>query len=380
MSNASLDIKTDQYGTPDVVYPQLYSFPMAASTKVYAGTFGATDTSGNVIATLTNASKIWGRVERQVDNTSGLAGALNCEIHPGFFYMNNDTTNAVTNASRGKACYAVDNNTVGTSDLGGSLLYAGYVVDVPASGSVEYGKVLVAVGMVNPYIVNPELAASIAASYKARNVATNLAALTFSAGSFIANANGALGAQDGITNVAGDVIFFPAGTITTGVVSAANSGPWLLTSVGGAGKFTGIRPDWWANGASVPGQSIGVAAGTLFGGTTWKSYADTLTTALVIGTDDPALYPVQVTQQVTLSSGTKTISNVPIYATARLGFAVALIGGTPAGTTTAYQKKLSSGVTAGGIGTAAFIVEAQSVAGTIVNTDVSVLNVTLING
>lgn len=384
MTAAIKDVLTDQYGTPDIVLPQLLNFPVAASTTIFGGTMVGTDASGNAVpASATSTLALWGRAERQVVNTTvagfGAAGALNVEIHAGVFYFTNDSTNPVTNASRGKYVYAVDDNTVGTSDLGGTLPLAGYVIDVPASGAPEYLKVAVAVGLARPDALDPELASS-SASFKARGVAANLAALTFTGGTFTANANGALATQDGLTIAANQILIFPTGTITTGVVSAANSGPWIITSVGGASaKVTGIRPDWWPQGgAIIPGSVIRVAAGTLFGGTEWASFADV---SLFIGTDDPALYPRQVTQQVTLAAGTKTISNVPIFATTRLGLAIALVGGTPDATTTGINFRITSGRTAGGIGTAAAIIDAQAVlGGAKVAGDVSVVNATLING
>ena len=88
-----------------------------------------------------------------------------------------------------------------------------------------------------------------------------------------------------------------------------------------------------------------------------------------------------MTQQITLAAGTATIANFPVWLAARLGFSCSgAIGGTAAATTTNFAIKASGGITIGGIGTAAVIVEAQSVSDTIVNTDVSVINVTLYNG
>lgn len=370
MSNATKDIKTDE------ALGLLLAFPVAASTTLYAGTFGATDSSGNAISTLTASSKIWGRVERQVDNSSGSAGDKTVEVKRGRFYFDNDTTNAVANSTpRGAYVFAVDNHTVGTSDLGGTLPLAGYVIDVPASGSPEYGKVLVAVGQARPDALDPELSAS-STAFRARNVATNLAALTFTGGTFLANANGALGAQDGVTNVAGDIIMIPAGTITTGVVSAANSGPWLLTSVGGSGKFSGIRPDWWPHGGTtVPGSAINVGGeGTLFGGTRWPTFS----AAVVIGTSDPALYPEEVTQTVTLTSSAKAITNVPIRAAgSQVLCRLSAVGGTTT-STVGYGTLVDP--TPGGIGTATTTVNALASGMTKNGTsDTSNVTVTILN-
>jgi hypothetical protein len=382
MTAATKDILTDQYGTPDVVLPQLLNFPVAAATTLYAGTFAATNSSGYLVATPTASSKIWGRIEKQVVNTTaagfGSAGDLNAEIHQGYFYLNNDATNPCVDTARGSLCYVVDNNTVGSSDVGGTLPAAGIIIGVPASGQPEYGKVLVAVGMPSLYVQNPELAANPTA-FKARNVATNLAALTFTSGSFSADANGALGSQDGVTNAVGDIIMFPAGTITTGVVSAANSGPWVLTAVGGASaKFTGIRPDWWPHGGTITaGSAINIGGeGTLFGGTRWVTFA---ASTAVIGTTDPALYPEQVTQTVTLSSSAATITNVPIRSATKSNVVASLaaVGGT---TTSTIGWGIIVAPTPGGIGTASTTVNAIASGGSKNGTaDTSQLIVTIFN-
>lgn len=355
--------------------------PMAAAATGINGCLMAVDSNGRAFGTTITvaggAVAIAGVCRIDVDNSSGGAAAKNAEIEAGDLWLDNDSTNPITQAMIGVSyCYAVDNHTVGSSDVGGTLVLVGVPTELGSTANGHYGKVAVRIAAVTPYAAST---AAAAAAFKARGVATNLEAGTFSAGSFTATADGAMATQDGLTVAAGDVLLLPAGTLTTLVVSAANSGPYVVTSIGSASsKVTLSRPSWWAHGGVVPlGSSIDVAVGALFSGTRWASFADK---AQTIGTNDPKLYPQKVTQQVTLSAGTKTISNVPILSTSRVGFSAALSGGTPAGTTTAYQKKLTSGVTAGGIGTAAFIVEAQSVAGTIVNTDVAVLNVTLMNG
>lgn len=376
MADLTRDNQVSRFG----VVPIVNSYPVAASTYLYAGNYVALNASGYLIQTSLTASPAYaivGVVSKDVDNSSGQNGDLFADVE-NIYFLDNDTTNPITAAHIGRAyCYIVDNHTVSSADLGYRPL-AGVPVALGSTANQTYGKVAVACGVATPYASNPYLAAS-SGAFEARGVATNLAALTFAAdGTFEADANGAIASQDGLTVAVNDVFILPAGTITTGVVSAANSGPYVITAIGGASaKFTGRRPAWWYDGGAVPNKSIEVRSGTLFGGTRWKPFC---AVSQVIGTDDPQLYPERVTQQVTLVAGTKTISNVPILSTSRVGLSVALIGGTPAATTTAYQKKLSSGATAGGIGTAAFIVEAQSVAGTIVNTDVAVLNVTLING
>lgn len=389
MTALSKDRKTDQLGTPDNADPLLLALPVEEDTYLYAGSMVATNSSGYAVpASASSAQRLWGRCERDADNRTAAHGgpgpgtdaAINVTVRQGVFFFNNGTgINALGVGDVGSPVFASDDNTVNKTDNGGQWPYAG--VMMPGGGpdnlrDTGTGEVAVFVGKPDAYGLNPYLIP--AAAFTARNVATSLpGTFTVTSGVLLADANGALGAQDGVTNAVNDVIILPVGTVGSGTVTAANSGPWKLTAIGGASaKYAAIRPDWWPNaGLIVPGASIGVGGeGTLFGGTVWKTFA---AGSVVIGTGDPLLYPDKVTQQKTLSAGTTTISNIPIRLAAKLGFSAGVAGGTPAATTTAYQIKLSGGITIGALGTAAVIVEAQSVVGTIVNTDVTVLNVTL---
>lgn len=363
------DIKGTQYG----VMPERDGVPVAA-VALRGGQSAAVNSSGYLIGSGILAGDVpVGAVEKAVDNSAGSAGAQTANVLRDVMY-DNDATNPITQAMLFRSyCYQVDNHTAGASDVGGTLAVIG--VPVYLGTGRDAGKVGVKVLACTPHAPLP--AAS--QGFEARGVATNLEAGAFAAGVFTATANGAMATQDGLTIAVGDTLILPAGTLTTLVVSAANSGPYVVTAIGAAGaKVVLTRPSWWKHGAGARASSqIKVAAGTLFAGTTWRSFA---VATVTIGTGDPALYPERVTQQVTLASGTRTISNVPIFSAARLGLSIKLAGGTPAGTTTAFDQKLTSGITAGGIGTAALIVEAHSVKGTIVNTDVSVINVTMVNG
>lgn len=386
MADLTRSYKGSGYG-PTVISN---SAKLEASASVYGLCMVFVNAAGYAVGSVASATVACycaGAASRDVSNATGSQGAASVDLHD-FTYVDNDTTNPITIADLNRVyCYAVDNHTVGRSSVGGSLVLAGVPVAIDAAGKI--GVRFNTTGALAPaFTESPYLGSAAGLDFTAHVVATNLAALTFTGGTFSADANGALATQDGITVAAsgiaaGDVIIFPAGTITTGVVSAANSGPWLLTSVGGASaKFTGIRPDWYRHDGNITPRPIKVAAGTLFAGTNWKPFADVLVsgTPLLVGTGDPKLMPESMTQQITLVAGTSTLSNFPVFAAAKLGFSTTgCIGGTQAGTTTNYTIKKSSGITAGGIGTAAVIVEAQSVAGTIVNTDVAVINVTLTN-
>lgn len=378
MADSTSDYKGSGFG-PTVVGN---SIKLEAAATVYGLCMVFANASGYAVGSVSAASSACfcaGVASRGVSNAAGAQGAVSVDLHD-LFYLDNDTTNPITRAMLGRTfCFAVDNHTVGSSSIGGSLLLAGVPIAFDAAGKVAVRFNTSGI-LAGAFAESPYVGAS-GNDFRARNVATNLAALTFTAGSFSADANGALGAQDGVTNVAGDTIIFPAGTITTGVVSAANSGPWVLTSVGAGGaKFTGIRPDWYPHGGTMRQDPIEVTAGTLFLGTRWKHYADTLTTALVIGTGDPKLMPEKVTQTVTLASSAATIANVPIFSATRSNVVASLsaVGGT---TTSTIGWGIIVAPTPGGIGTASAVVNAIASGGTKNGTaDTSVLLVTIHNG
>lgn len=249
MGNAQKDVKND------VTTPGLLSFPVAATTKLYAGTLGMTNSSGNATDTVSNSVKVWGRVEKQVDNTSGGAGDLWVDVRQGVpMYVNNDTTNAITNAlPRGAYVYAVDNQTVGSSDVGGTLPVAGYLLDVPASGQPNYGKVLIMVGQARPDALNPDLAGQNPAAFRMRGVVTsnvsNLASFTVAA--------------TDLTYVAGNQVLLVNQT------TASQNGPYVVGTVT-TGTAPLTRPDWWAAGSVQPsGAQFIVSEGTQGAGSKW---------------------------------------------------------------------------------------------------------------
>jgi hypothetical protein len=288
------------------------------------------------------------------------------------------TVNEITadHANRGLPCFAYDTNTLYLTSNGGTLPFAGLIGDVTSRG-VQLINTAAIRAMAPLFIEGGSAALGVTASSSmVRAVVTSLAANTEAAGVITADANGAIGAQDGITLVAGDEVWILEGT--TNLDAAADAGKYTVTQVGTAGlPFILTRPADWKHGAVISQASdVKVAEGTLYGGCTIRTFA---AKGAVVGTDAPAGYPDYVAQQVTLVAGTSTISNVPIKSASKVVMTPTLIGGTPAATTTNYEKKLASGVTAGVLGTAAIIIEAQSVAGTIVNTDVAVLNVGIRN-
>jgi hypothetical protein len=292
------------------------------------------------------------------------------------YFDTGTSTHAIADVNRDQPCWAFDNNTLYLDNPSGLLPFAGIIHHVDADGSVH---VYIAPHTGAPALFAPaEAGASATYDDSVLYTATSLPAGAFSGGVYTATANGAFStAQDGQTPALNDKVLIPAGTIGSLTVTAAQSGVYYFSSLGGASsKMTLTRAASWQHGATItPQTKVRVQFGTLFGGTVWTALP--ATASKVVDTDDPKLAPDKVVTQITLAAGTFSIQTVPVRDATKVAIAPSLAGGTPAGTTTAYQLKLSSGIAAGGVGTGTLIVEAQSVAGTKVNTDVSVLNVAI---
>lgn len=395
MAALTIDRKADKLGPEDVAYPVLLKYPVEASASIYGGALVAINAAGNAVpASAIGALKCVGRAERQCLNlavggtvspdgiANGNAGSILVPVRQGVYYFNINADSAITKASFGANVYASDDNTMSLSDAGGSRPYAGFVIDPPQSstlGNMNPNPLLVGVfvGVANPYALNPELA-GFAGQFKARVVVTSLQAYTGTGTQTITEtANGAWATQDGVaTGAVGDVVFIQAGT--TNLVGALDSGPWLITSLGSAGtKWVLTRPDWWTNGSTMPnGAVIDMGGeGTLWAGTAWKSFA--AVGSAVVGTNDPAFYVGRVTQQVTLVGGSATIANVGIKSASKVVVPCTLGTANTATGTVGYGP--IAAITPGYIGTVTFTAKAYVANMTINATDVSTINVCVIN-
>lgn len=360
------DGRPSQYGAT----VQKDSVPLAA-VAVRGGVALAVNSSGyGITAGIAAGDAPVGISEKAVDNSAGSAGDQSVNAQRDFFY-DNDSTNPITQAMLHRSyCYLVDNHTAGSSNVGGTLALLG--VPVYLGTGADAGKVAVRVMACTPHAALPAQAAA----FKARGVALNLEAGAFAAGVFTATANGALATQDGLTVDVNDVLMLPAGTLTTLVVSAANSGPYVVTSIGGASsKVVLTRPLWWKHGDEIPaGQEIPIKAGTLFGGSTFKAICDE---GLVIGTGDPGLWAGMVSTQVTFVSGESgTISTIPIRSAAKSQIAITNSGTAAHASTRTWRPTT---LTAGALGTAALVVSAESAPGTTNTSDVGVYTISVIN-
>lgn len=214
----------------------------------------------------------------------------------------------------------------------------------------------------------------------ARMVVTSLGACTVAAGVLTVTANGALGTQDGLTPVVGNVVYIPEGT--TNLPAAGDAGPYIVTTLGTVSTQAVLtRPRWYANGAAMrPNLVVSIGpSGTLFGGSSWKSFAD-FSSAKVIGTDAPLAYPDCVTQSVSFGggspTGTATVTNVPIRSVTKSNF---ILARKTAATPTLTLEYAPLSITAGVLGTASVAPTATVAAGTINTADGSTLLFSIIN-
>lgn len=117
------------------VAPEFIVVNMAASTKIYKGALVGVDVNGRAVAgTSVASSRIIGRAEEYVDNSSGAADAKTIKIRQGVYYLaNSATTDAITAADIGRECYAVDDQTVARTPSNGAYARAGIVVNVDSS-------------------------------------------------------------------------------------------------------------------------------------------------------------------------------------------------------------------------------------------------------
>lgn len=110
-----------------------YSHPVAASTKIFAGSLVALNATGyaapgSAVATL----KSPGRAEEQVDNSAGANGAKTVTVSKGTFKWANHGTNTLNRTHIGSTCYIEDDQTVGSSATGKSA--AGTVMQIDSDG------------------------------------------------------------------------------------------------------------------------------------------------------------------------------------------------------------------------------------------------------
>lgn len=110
--------------------------PVAATKKIYAGSLVAANATGYATpgATVTTLTAL-GRAEESVDNTSGADGAKTVTIRrKRAFKFANLGGDPVTQASLGKDCYIVDDQTVAATNGTNTRSVAGIVTQIESDG------------------------------------------------------------------------------------------------------------------------------------------------------------------------------------------------------------------------------------------------------
>lgn len=115
---------------------ELIEVPLAANANVFAGGIAVANATGYAAPGSTAANLTYlGRFEAQVDNTGGADGAKSVVVRRGkAFKFKNDGADPVTQASLGKICYIVDDESVAAMDGGSTRSAAGIVFGVDTDG------------------------------------------------------------------------------------------------------------------------------------------------------------------------------------------------------------------------------------------------------
>jgi len=115
---------------------ELLVIAVAAATKCFAGGLAVANANGYAApgSTALNLTYI-GRFEETVDNTSGANGDLAVKVRrKKAFKFGNSGGDPVTQASLGKVCYIVDDETVAATDGANTRSPAGVVLGIEADG------------------------------------------------------------------------------------------------------------------------------------------------------------------------------------------------------------------------------------------------------
>lgn len=129
----------------------VFSGPVAADVLIYAGALLVRNAAGDLVKGSTATGRVGvGRAEERVDNTGGSAGDLSIKYRPGLFrFANSAGADELTKADIGKACWVVDDQTVGRTSASSSRSPAGVVHGVDALGVwVELNEALTRVATV----------------------------------------------------------------------------------------------------------------------------------------------------------------------------------------------------------------------------------------
>jgi hypothetical protein len=115
---------------------RLTSDPVAAATKIFAGSMIALDATGYAVpAGTAGAGPARAIAKQEIDNTDGADGALRVEGERTVgAFGNSAAADLIARADIGATAYVVDDQTVAKTDGGATREAAGVIVDVDADG------------------------------------------------------------------------------------------------------------------------------------------------------------------------------------------------------------------------------------------------------
>ena len=264
----------------------------AASQTFNANEMLFQNTSGNAVPWSADPTLVCVGSNRKAYASNSTVGAYKVEAEYGAFDYDNETgANALTDADRFHPCYASSGTKVSRTNKGNTLPVAGVFLGLWTRPGTSAARAIVLLGGQQ----TPFLASGVGAQtpFYARAVITSIAAYAASNGVLTASATGAIGAQDGVTLAAGDVVLLPAYQGGAASVAASDAGPYVVTAVGdGSTKYVLTRPSWWPTAGGIPqGVAISVGGeGTVWAGSTWKALC---AKGKIVDTDDPTIYPAQ---------------------------------------------------------------------------------------
>lgn len=113
-----------------------FSDPVAATTRIFAGSLVCLNASGYAVPGATSATlKARGVAQEQVDNSAGAAGDKRIETRRGVFpFANSTSTDEITRADIGATAYIVDDQTVAKTSATNTRSVAGTIRDVDSNG------------------------------------------------------------------------------------------------------------------------------------------------------------------------------------------------------------------------------------------------------
>jgi len=114
---------------------KLFPVPMAANAVIYAGALVVANSSGYAApGSVATTHTYLGRSEQSISNDGGANGDKEILVSRGPFKWKNSGSDPVTQASFGKVCYIVDDETVAATDGTATRSVAGVVTGIDSDG------------------------------------------------------------------------------------------------------------------------------------------------------------------------------------------------------------------------------------------------------